>query len=128
VYGQSLGGHFSTVLAAKRQKDIDALVVEGAFTSYKAMAKRAVPVIGPLLIKQGYRADKEISKVHKPVLIIHSSEDKTIPFVMGWQIYEAANQPKTFYPIKGPHIRGPQLYADSIVNKIHLMLRDINLL
>lgn len=123
IYGQSLGGHFSTALAAKRQKDINGLVVEGGFTSIKAMASHKVPVIGPLLVKQGYRADKLIKEVHKPVLIIHSTEDHTIPFAMGKKIYENANAPKEFYQIQKPHIYGPVYYGDEIAEKIKKMVQ-----
>lgn len=118
IYGQSLGGHFSTVLATKRQQDIDGLVTEGAFTSFKDMAGHRVPVLGRILMKQGYKADQIIKSFHKPLLVIHSKEDKTIPFSMGKRIFSNANMPKEFYEIKQCHICGPIYYGPDIAEKI----------
>ncbi|MBK9423616.1 MAG: hypothetical protein IPN54_05745 [Bacteroidetes bacterium] len=40
IYGQSLGGHLAAVVAQQRQDDIDALVIEGAFSSHKDIASK----------------------------------------------------------------------------------------
>lgn len=121
VYGQSLGGHLSAVVAAQREKDIDGLVIEGAFSSHKDIGADMVPVLGRIFVKQGYRATESIKKFHKPVLVIHSTEDETIPYSMGEKIFAAANEPKQFYEIKKCHICGPAYYADSIAVKIKAM-------
>jgi pimeloyl-ACP methyl ester carboxylesterase len=121
IYGQSLGGHLSAVLAAQREKDVDGLVVEGAFSSHKDIAANMVPVLGRIFVKQGYCAVKSIKEFHKPVLVIHSTEDETIPYTMGQKIFAAANEPKQFYEIKKCHICGPSYYADSIAVKIKAM-------
>lgn len=121
VYGQSLGGHLSAVVAAQREKDIDGLVIEGAFSSHKDIAADMVPVLGRVCVKQGYCATKSIKQFHKPVLVIHSTEDATIPYTMGQKIFAAANEPRQFYEIKKCHICGPSYYADSISVKIKAM-------
>ena len=123
IYGQSFGGHLSAVVAAKRQKEIDALVMEGAFSSAQDIGAYHAPIIARILLKQGYRATKSIKKYTKPVLIIHSTEDKTVPFYMGQKIYKKANSPKEFYEIKKCHICGPRYYTDEISEKIKFMLR-----
>jgi fermentation-respiration switch protein FrsA (DUF1100 family) len=122
LYGQSLGGHLSAVVAAKRQNDIDALVVEGAFSSHKDIGAYTVPVLGRMLIKKDYSAKESIKQFHKPVLIIHSTEDETIPFKMGQKLFAAANTPKEFYEIKKCHICGPNYYPEEISGKIKNML------
>ena len=38
IYGQSFGGHLAAVVGSRRQKDIDAMVIEGAFSSYRDIA------------------------------------------------------------------------------------------
>jgi alpha-beta hydrolase superfamily lysophospholipase len=125
LYGQSLGGHLSAVVAAQREKDIDALVVEGAFSSHKDIAADMVPVLGRVCVKEGYSAKRSIKEFHKPVLIIHSTEDATIPFKMGKKIFAAANAPKDFYEIKQCHICGPSYYPDEISEKIKKMLEQL---
>jgi hypothetical protein len=122
LYGQSLGGHLSAVVAAQREKDIDALVIEGAFSSHKDIAAATVPVLGRIVVKQGYCAKCSIKEYHKPLLVIHSTEDETVPFKMGQTIYKAGNDPKEFYEIKKCHICGPAYYPDEISEKIKKML------
>ncbi len=122
LYGQSLGGHLSAVVAAKHQNDIDALVVEGAFSSHRDIAAYMVPVLGRLMVKKDYSAKESIATFHKPVLIIHSTDDETIPFKMGQKLFAVANTPKEFYEIKHCHICGPNYYPAEISEKIKTML------
>lgn len=119
IYGQSLGGHLSAVVAAQKQDIIDGLVIEGAFSSHKDIGGHMVPFFGKVFVKQGYSALKSIKEYHKPLLVIHSTEDKTIPFFMGKKIFDYANEPKTFYQVEKCHICAPIFYADSIAHKIN---------
>ncbi len=125
IYGQSLGGHLSATVAARNEKLIDGLVMEGAPSSYKDIAAYQFRAIGPLarlLTKEKSPAYKSIEHFHKPLLTIYSTEDKAVPMRMGRKIYAHANQPKSFYEVKFPHIRAPEHYADSITYKIKTML------
>lgn len=122
VYGQSFGGHLSAVLAEKRQEQIDGLVIEGAFSSAKDIAANRVPIVGRIVVKQGYCAKKSIKRYTKPLLIIHSTEDQTIPFSQGQLLFKKANMPKEFYEIKNCHICGPRFYSNEISAKIKSML------
>lgn len=123
VYGQSLGGHLSAVLAQQEQDKIDALIIEGAFSSHKDIAAETAGFIGRWVVKEKYSATRSIKDYHKPLLVIHSTEDKRIPFYMGKKIFDNANSPKTFYEIKQCHICGPTYYADSIAYKINAMVK-----
>ncbi len=123
VYGQSLGGHLAAVIAAQNQNKLDALVIEGAFSSHKDVAVEMTAGIARPLIKEVYAAKEIIKSYKKPLLVIHSSEDQTIAIKLGKRIYDNANQPKEFYEIKGPHIAAPILYTDSIKEKIMRMVR-----
>lgn len=118
IYGQSLGGHLATVTASENQDKIDGLITEGAFSSYKEIAKFYAGFFGKMIVKKEYSAFEAMGKIHKPVLIIHSREDKIVPFEMGQQLYSQANEPKAFLPIKGAHLEGTILYKDSIINEI----------
>ncbi len=118
IYGQSLGGHLSAVVAEQRQADIDGLVIEGAFSSHKDIAAKTAGFFGRIVVSEKYCAYKSIRNYNKPVLVIHSTEDETIPFSMGQKIFSNANAPKEFYEIKKCHMCGPEFYADSISHKI----------
>ena len=124
LYGQSLGGHLSAVVAAQRPDDISGLVIEGAFSSHKDIGGHMVPGLGKAFTKQGYSAINSIKEYHKPLLVIHSTEDSTIPFFMGKKIYDYANQPKEFYEVKKCHICAPAFYATEITEKIRKMFED----
>jgi uncharacterized protein len=124
IYGQSLGGNLSAAVAQQRQSDIDALVIEGAFSSHKDIAARTAGIFGRLLVSEKYSAIKSIKQYKKPVLIIHSNQDEIIPFKLGKKIFDNANTPKEFYEIKNCHICGTDFYADSISLKILNMLNQ----
>jgi fermentation-respiration switch protein FrsA (DUF1100 family) len=123
LFGQSLGGHLSCVVAAREQNMIDGLVVEGAFTGHERMAiyvggKSGAPKwLAKMLVPSKYNAIDEIAKVTIPKLIIHSTEDATCPFYMGKELFEKAVAPKEFWEIKGGHIMASQLYKGEFVKK-----------
>ncbi len=122
LYGQSLGGHLAAVIAQKHEDQIDALIMEGAFSSHKDIAANRVWLLGRIFVKEKYSALKSLKNFHKPLLVIHSTVDNIIPFKLGRKLFEAANEPKTFYEIDKPHMMGPLYYADNIVAKINEML------
>ena len=47
-----------------------------------------------------YNNLEKITRITAPKLIIHGEEDEIVPFSMGRKIYEKAQAPKYFYPIK----------------------------
>ena len=116
LYGQSLGGHLAPCVAAEHQDLIDALVVEGAFSSHDdvAVALAKLGFFARWMTREMYSAKRSIAEFHKPVLVVHSREDATIPFAMGERLFGAANGPKTFLPIDQCHVCGPFYYPDSI--------------
>ena len=123
IYGQSLGGHLAGVVATMRESEIDGVVIEGAFSSHRDIAECSAGFIGRTIVTEGYSARDSLKNFNKPVLIIHSREDKTVPFELGQKLFENANQPKEFYQIDKCHICGPKFYADSISEKILKMVR-----
>ena len=122
IYGQSLGGNLSGVVGSRRQDEIDALVIEGAFSSHKDVAANYASIFGRVLVSEKYASAKEIKNFHKPVLVIHSPQDPVVPFDLGEKIFENANEPKEFMKIDSCHICGPMKYTDSIADKINRML------
>ena len=123
IYGQSLGGHLSCVVATQNQEKIDGLVIEGAFSSHKDIAADEVPFLARIFVREMYSAEKNLPQFHKPILIIHSTEDTRINIKHGKRLFEVANEPKTFYQIDKKHVRGPLYYADSICIKMEEMLK-----
>lgn len=122
IFGQSYGGYLASVVGSNRQNDIDGLVIEGAFYSHR---KQAVYTAGFVanIVCDGIRAEKEIKKNNKPILIIHSNEDKRNPIKFGRKIFDEANEPKYFMEIDKWHLGGLQYYGDSIKVKISEIFR-----
>jgi len=123
AYGQSFGGNLAVAVAAKTQDKLDGLVTEGAFSSHKDMAAVGSGLGGRIFVKEIYSAKRTVDNFKKPILIIHSTEDETVPFSMGEKIFAAANQPKVLFEIKGKHLDGPTVSGELITQKIVEMLK-----
>jgi fermentation-respiration switch protein FrsA (DUF1100 family) len=129
LFGQSLGGHLSCVVAAKANDLIDALVVEGAFSGHERMAvyvgnQHGAPAwVARLLVRTKYEGIDFIDKVTVPKLIIHSTEDATCPFFMGKALFDKATGQKEFWEIKGGHIMASHLYPKEFVEHFDKLLQ-----
>ena len=99
-FGRSLGAAVAVELAIK--EPCAGLILESPFTSVKEMADSAFPLfpVG-FFFRTKYDALSKIKQVKVPVLILHGDRDEIVPFSMGRRIFEAANEPKTFFTIKG---------------------------
>ncbi len=102
VLGRSLGGGVATYIAFKNNPK--ALILDSTFTSIPDMAKKVLPLFpaGLFPIYQ-YNNIKRIKIIKCPVLILHSLDDKLIPFKMGQELFENASEPKMFIELKGTH-------------------------
>lgn len=102
VFGHSLGGAIAVNLAAQAT-DVRGLLVEGSFTSIPdvvAAYKWGWLPVGPL-ITQRFDAAQRIGQVRAPVLVVHGSDDQTIPPAIGQALYERAPQPKRWVLVDG---------------------------
>jgi fermentation-respiration switch protein FrsA (DUF1100 family) len=102
IFGWSLGGAVAAYLATKVRAR--ALVIEGAFTSYADIGAKYYPYM-PVrwAARFRYPTVDYVRKAKCPVLIIHSRDDETVPFEFGLRLYDAANDPKEFVELRGPH-------------------------
>lgn len=102
VYGHSLGGAVATEIAFRHE--CGGLIVESSFTSMRDMARHVMKIpFMEYVTKSRFDSIGKIAQVHAPVLIIHGTQDKLIPFSMGERLYAAAHEPKTFLPTQGGH-------------------------
>jgi hypothetical protein len=114
VFGQSLGGALAiSALERAGTEGVRALVVEGAFLSYRDVVRRIVadgwltwifqyPVAYGFFSDEYSPADslKALSAV--PLLVIHGEADRTIPIGAGRALYDAFPGPeKEFWSIPG---------------------------
>jgi fermentation-respiration switch protein FrsA (DUF1100 family) len=101
-YGHSLGGAQSvTALGESPVKGLRAVVIDGAFASYQAMAGIIGGQLGASLITDELSPRDFVKKLTPtPLLVVHGSNDEVVPFSQGKQLYEAAGQPKTLFEVK----------------------------
>ncbi len=128
ILGQSLGGKLAIKLAADNDDRIKGLVTEGAMSSNReiavAMNQGISKILPYLFVGNRFPATDEIKKIaNVKKLIIHSSQDQTVPFWMGQAIYERAQEPKAFWETRCEHVNGlssqPEIYlakVDDLLN------------
>lgn len=101
-YGHSLGGAKSVAaIAEKRVEGLRAVVIDGAFTSYQAMARVVGGELGAGLITDEFSPKDLIAKISgTSLLVIHGDRDLVVPVAQGKELYRLANEPKTLFEIK----------------------------
>ena len=98
LYGESLGTAAAVDLAARRP--CGGLILEAPMSSAQDVASGILPLLGPLLVR-GLESKRKIVGVRAPVFVIHGDRDNTIPFALGKSVFEAAHEPKWFWPVPG---------------------------
>jgi hypothetical protein len=115
LYGQSLGG--AVLLRAyadageRARERVRAVVVEGAFHSYRAIARDLLSrnvftwlfqPLGSLLVSDEYSPEEAIPKVSPTrLIVIHGEGDDVIPAEFGKKIFELAREPKQLWLVPG---------------------------
>jgi uncharacterized protein len=100
LYGESLGGGVAVEMA--KRHDCRALVLLKTFTNLPAVAQRMyrwLPV--KWLMRTQFDNLSKIDGLRCPVFISSADRDELVPFEMGKQLYEAAREPKMFFPLIG---------------------------
>jgi len=97
-FGRSLGAAVTVDLALAYPPR--AVVLESPFASVPAVANAVVPGAGSVLHTRWDSLGK-ISRLHAPLLVLHSDDDEAIPYAQGRAVFAAAPEPKTFFTIHG---------------------------
>jgi uncharacterized protein len=118
VFGKSLGGAVAvyTVANSPHKDRVKALILDSAFSSYRAIARENIAdsVLGwpfqyPLswLVNDDFSPVRYIGKIAPvPLVIIHGKYDEIVPEHHGRVLFDAARQPKEFWEIELPgHVR-----------------------
>jgi len=125
LFGRSLGGAVAAWLA--RQYTPKTLIIESAFTSVPDLAGELyfyLPV--KLLCRYKYNTLAAVKEVRCPVLIVHSQEDKVVPFSHGSRLFKAAREPKAFLEISGSHNEGFITSGDVYINGFKAFLDRVD--
>lgn len=105
IYGHSMGSGVAVDIASKlpSQADYGALILESAFTSFPDVAAQAgwLARLVSGFSNERFASIDKIAKVQVPLLMIHGTQDSTVPVKLGLQLFEAANAPKQWLAIEG---------------------------
>ena len=113
-------GAASLILAAARDPRIEALHIDAPYASTSAMARRIGEQIPALLRVWSYYGGLTIGSIEsgtnlfrfnttdavaritpRPVMIIHGTQDRVVPFEQGEEVFGAAENPKSFHAVPG---------------------------
>jgi uncharacterized protein len=105
IYGHSMGSGVAVDIASrlKAPDDYAVLILESAMTSLPDVATEA-SWLGPLarlVSNERFASIDKIAKVQAPLLMLHGSDDKTIPIKLGEKLFTAANAPKQWLAVEG---------------------------
>lgn len=111
--GQSLGGANAIAVAAlARELNIRAVVIDSSFYSYRSIVRDKIGEI-PLLswfrtplsyvmaTDEFHSGDMIGSIAPVPVMIIHGTDDRVVPYQHGLKLFERAGEPKTLVTVEG---------------------------
>ncbi|MHB2026669.1 MAG: alpha/beta hydrolase [Elusimicrobiota bacterium] len=112
VFGQSLGGAVAVAALALSPRGVRALALESPFDSYRAIARDKLSqfwltrlIDWPLaffLVSDRYEPLKMIRRLPPiPIVVIHGTADKTVPYQEGLALYNAAKPPKEMWTVAG---------------------------
>jgi pimeloyl-ACP methyl ester carboxylesterase len=101
IFGHSLGSAIAIDLAV-HHPEAAGLIVENAFTSMVDMSELEYPFLpAELLLNQRFDSLSKIGNLKIPLLLIHGTWDKLVPYQMSQQLFKRAPQPKLLKLIEG---------------------------
>ncbi len=119
VFGQSLGGsNVLAVLGKNRFEGIQAVAIDSSFYSYRKIVREKmgnIPVVclfqwplSYLVVSNKHSPGKTIDRISPiPLLFIHGTHDRVVPFQHAKRFYKKAREPKYLWVVKGGgHIQG----------------------
>jgi pimeloyl-ACP methyl ester carboxylesterase len=123
IFGHSMGGGVAVELASHKHvgSDYAALILEATFTRLPDVAKSTgvMGTIASWFATQQFDSVDKIAAIDAPILMMHGTADKTVPFVLGHALFEAAPAGTRWVPFEGGSHSGldreqPDLYRDSV--------------
>ena len=100
-YGQSLGTAVAVDLAANRK--VAGVVLEAAFSSARAVARRVYPFLPGLglVARSKFDTARKLASIRVPILIVHCARDPVLAFSLGQEVFARARDPKFFWRVEG---------------------------
>ncbi len=98
LYGESLGTGVATKMAEEHPKAC-ALILQSPYTTLADLGKYHYPWI-PIAPWDKFNSLKRMQSIHMPLLALHGTQDRVVPYKFGRALFEAANQPKQWVTLE----------------------------
>ena len=122
IYGASLGSQIATHLAKDNVDKISGLILDSPMASFTDIAAFYAPQYKDMILKgmvSPYSAKEDIKGLGKlPKIVIHSKEDKEVPYEQGKLVFDNATELKQFIESVGAHLGGMQNNSAEILKAI----------
>jgi len=132
ILGQSIGGAYAVaVMQEEIARGVRAVAVDSSFYSYRLIVQdkiARIPVLSVLrrplsrlVIDDRLSPHLVVGRISPaPILIIHGTDDRVVPFHHGKMLYDAAAQPKEFVAVEGgkhieAFVRPESTFRDTLV-------------
>ena len=107
-FGRSLGVAIAVELAVRHRPY--GLILESGFPSVAYMANVERPWLPAWIVHRilaaRYDTGSKIGGLDVPLLVVHGDVDDTVPLRAGQALFDAANEPKSFYMVEGANHDG----------------------
>ncbi len=97
-FGESLGCAVAVALGVEESPD--RMILSAPFYSLRAMGQIVLPPLA-FLVDGDLDSARVIGQLDCPLLVMHGTADRTIPFRQGLELYALARSPKVFYEVVG---------------------------
>ena len=102
------------------------LILESTFSSVRDVVNTALPALSNIIyLRYSFNSIKKIKRVQMPLLVIHSPDDRVIPYQSGEKLFNAAPSEKTFLKISGGHNDGFMKSISSYMKSLRLFTQSI---
>lgn len=118
LYGYSLGG--AVALQLTQLHRFDGMILQSTFTNLRQMARYRFPNFPVHLIAGGeFDSLARIRDVELPLLLVHGTDDRTVPSWMGHELFEACRSGKELVLVDGgAHTNLYAIAPDRVVDSI----------
>lgn len=124
VYGRSIGSGPALHVAANRPAA--GVIVESAFTSLRALAKRHYPIFPSALAGTGFDNLAAVRRIQAPMLLIAGQRDGIVPSTMSRVLTAAAAGPAELWIIPGAdHNSTFDMAGDEYVRRFHAFVARV---
>ncbi len=95
LFGESLGTGIAVTLASER--DVGGVILETPYAAIEDLAQERFgfyPIKALGAVRDPFRSIDRVGQIGAPLLVIHGTEDRVIPFHHAQRLFDAASNPK----------------------------------